>query len=213
VTGYPFRVPSLFRRKPTDVDESPAADDAVVETPAPPRRGYTPSKKELGKVTPKRSAARRIAEPPPTNRREAAKRMREKQRKERLEAREGMRQGDEKYLFARDKGPDRALVRDVVDSRRNVASYVIYVGFVLIFITSPAMPLVIQYAANGILLFLVLATIADSVMLWRKVKAKLRERFPKDPIRPRTMMYAIMRSLSIRRLRMPAPRVKLGQDV
>jgi hypothetical protein len=51
------------------------------------------------------------------------------------------------------------------------------------------------------------------MILTRKVKAVLTARFPKDPIRRGTSWYAIMRSLSIRRLRIPAPRVKLGEKL
>ena len=61
---------SLFRRK----TEEPAAPPPVVEeesTAARPK-GYTPSKKELGVVTPKRTSnQRRVVEPAPQNRREA----------------------------------------------------------------------------------------------------------------------------------------------
>jgi hypothetical protein len=206
-------VPSLFRRKATEVAEvaeAPTSSEDVVE-PATPRRGHTPSKKELGKVTPKRSAARRVVEPPPANRREAARRLRDKQRQARAEAREGMRQGKEEYLFARDKGTDRALVRDIVDSRRNVASYVIFGFFILIFTTSPALPAGVRVTANLMFYVLLLAVVLDSMVLARKVKTILRERFPKDTIRKGTTWYAIMRSLSIRRLRIPSPRVKLGE--
>jgi hypothetical protein len=205
-------VPSLFRRKPTETEEAPTSSEEVVE-PSVTRRGHTPSKKELGKTTPKRSQARRAAEPPPANRREAARRLRDKQRRARAEQREGMRLGKEEYLFARDKGPDRALVRDIVDARRNVGSYVLYSFFILIFVSSPALPAVVRLGANLFFYLLLLAVVLDSMMLARKVKALLQERFPKDPIRKGTSWYAIMRSLSIRRLRMPAPRVKLGQQV
>jgi len=204
-------VPSLFRRKSTEDVEAAITAEEVVE-PATPRRGHTPSKKELGKVTPKRGA-RRAVEPPPTNRREAARRVREKQRRSRLDTREGMRQGKDEYLLARDKGPDRALVRDIVDARRNVATYVLFSFFILIFTTSPAVPSVIRIVGNLLFYLLLLAVVLDSLLLTRKVKAILTERFPKDPIRRGTSWYAIMRSLSIRRLRIPAPRVKPGQKV
>jgi hypothetical protein len=205
-------VPSLFRRKSTEDVEADITTEDVVE-PVVPRRGHTPSKKELGKVTPKRGAARRPVEPPPANRREAARRVREKQRRVRLDAREGMRQGKDEYLLPRDKGPDRALVRDVVDARRNVATYVLFSFFILIFTTSPAVPPAVRVGGNLLFYLLLLAVVLDSMLLTRKVKTILAERFPKDPIRKGTSMYAVMRSLSIRRLRIPAPRVKLGQKV
>jgi hypothetical protein len=205
-------VPSLFRRKSTEDAEPAITTEAVVEEPVAPRRGHTPSKKELGKVTPKRGA-RRVVEPPPANRREAARRLRERQRRSRLDAREGMRQGREEYLLPRDKGADRALVRDIVDARRNVATYVLFSFFILIFTTSPAVPAVIRVVGNLLFYLLLLGVVLDSMLLTRKVKAVLTERFPKEPIRKGTSWYAIMRSLSIRRLRIPAPRVKIGQKV
>jgi Protein of unknown function (DUF3043) len=205
-------VPSLFRRKSTEDAEPAITTEDVVEEPVAPRRGHTPSKKELGKVTPKRGA-RRVVEPPPANRREAARRLRERQRRSRLDAREGMRQGREEYLLPRDKGADRALVRDIVDARRNVATYVLFSFFILIFTTSPAVPAVIRVVGNLLFYLLLLGVVLDSMLLTRKVKAVLTERFPKEPIRKGTSWYAIMRSLSIRRLRIPAPRVKIGQKV
>ncbi|HEX8629307.1 MAG TPA: DUF3043 domain-containing protein, partial [Catenuloplanes sp.] len=151
-------MPPLFRRKSTDLVE-----EAVTEVTAPPThaaerpKGYTPSKKELGLQTPKRSVAqrRRVAEPAPANRREAVKRMRAKRRAERAEAQAGMRAGDERYLLARDRGPERALVRDIVDSRRTVGTW-FFAGAIIVLIgSSTRMPVAVQVAAN--LLWAVLA--------------------------------------------------------
>jgi hypothetical protein len=212
--GYPSRV--LFRRKssPALVDDAVASSVTESESEALARpRSWTPSKKELGKVTPKRKAAGRTVAPPPTTRREAARRLREKQRQHRMEAREGMRAGKQEYLFARDKGPDRALVRDIVDSRRNAATYFLPGALIVIFGTSAAMPPAVRFAANLFWFLLALAVIVDSVLLGRRVKRTLRERFPDEPVRRGTYWYAVMRSLSFRRIRMPAPRVKLGEKV
>src|SRR5215218_8369434 len=80
-----------------------------------------------GRPTPRRSEAqgRRPGPPPPppTTRKEAYKRMREQQAVRRSETRQGMARGDDNYLPARDRGPVRRTVRDVVDSRRNVGSW------------------------------------------------------------------------------------------
>src|SRR5207248_11521344 len=114
-------LPILFRRRSTEPDAAPSDEE---DPPAVrPGKGYTPSKRELGKTTPKRPSgqARRV-EPAPANRKEAAKRIRERQRTERAEQRAAMMAGDERYLLPRDKGPERALARDVVDSRRTVGS-------------------------------------------------------------------------------------------
>ena len=47
--------------------------------------------------------------------------MREQQAARRGSTRERMAMGDDSYLPARDRGPVRKLVRDVVDARRNLA--------------------------------------------------------------------------------------------
>ncbi len=215
-------VPSLFRRKSDDlvtgsVDEANAAaeSDETVATVADSRpRGYTPSKKELGKITPKRKAGGRVAEPPPANRREALRRMRQKQRESRSEARAGMMAGKEEYLLPRDKGPERALVRDLVDSRRNVATYFLPGALIVLLGSSSAMPPQVRLGANLMWFTLALAVIVDSFLLSRRIKKAVVERYPNSAKLPRShYWYAIMRSLSFRRMRMPAPRVKLGDTV
>ena len=82
--GYASGVPSLFRRKSTDL----VADATATVTTEPSVRaasrpkGYTPSKKELGVADAEADDAqrRRGTEPAPANRREAYKQMRERQR-------------------------------------------------------------------------------------------------------------------------------------
>jgi len=214
-------VPSLFRRKSADLvtdslDEANAAEsDGAVATVAGSRtRGYTPSKKDLGKITPKRKAGGRIAEPPPANRREATRRMRQKQREARAEARAGMMAGKEEYLLPRDKGPEKAVVRDLVDARRNVATYFLPGALIVLLGSSAAMPPQVRVGANLFWFLLALGVVVDSVLLSRRIKKVIGERFPQSTTRPRShYWYAIMRSLSFRRMRMPAPRVKLGDKV
>jgi Protein of unknown function (DUF3043) len=206
-------VTSLFSRKPaaTDTAVDKADEDAAVSSTR--TRGYTPSKKELGKATPKRKGGVK-SEPPPANRKEAQKRSRDKQRVARVESRAGMMAGKEEYLLARDKGPDRRLVRDVVDSRRNLASYFIPAAAVFFLGSSTAMPPIVRTVANTLSILMVLALIVDSYLLTRKVGATLRAKAPKASRPPRSnYYYAILRSMSFRRMRMPAPQVKVGDVV
>ncbi len=184
-----------------------AAEAEPSDTPSRPR-GYTPSKKELGLATPRRRGGGRIAEPAPANRREAMRRQRQKDREARMEQRAGMMAGKEEFLMKRDRGPERALVRDIVDSRRSLATMFIPVALVVILGTSVAAPQVRQFA-NILWYCVALLIIVDSFFLTRKVKRLLKEQFPKNPLPPRSYyFYAIMRTLSFRRLRMPAPRVR-----
>ncbi len=85
-----------------------------------------------GRPTPKRSEAQGRRQgpppPPPTTRKEAYKRMREQQAANRGSAREAAARGDDSALPARDRGPEKRLVRDVVDSRRNAGSLFLVVA-------------------------------------------------------------------------------------
>lgn len=206
---------SLFSRKPATTATEPAdekSDAGAVSAPARPR-GYTPSKKEQGKITPKRAGGTR-AEPPPANKKEAVKRAREKQRLARAESRAGMMAGKDEYLLPRDKGPEKALVRNVVDARRNLASYFIGAAMIFLIGSSGGMPPVVRSVANTLSTLMVVALILDSYLLSRRIGARLKERFPKLSKSTRSYTYyGILRSLSPRRMRMPNPQVKLGEKV
>jgi hypothetical protein len=170
-----------------------------------------------GRPTPKRTEAqgRRTGPPPPppTTRKEAYKRMRAQQATRRVEARQGAARGDDSYLPARDRGPVRKLVRDVVDSRRNVGSFFLAIaGVALIGTVFPSV--VVKNYASLLLFGFFLIMIVDSVVLSRRIKRKVAERFPKNDSSGRGLAwYGISRSTMIRRWRFPKPDVPLGADV
>lgn len=211
--GYAPTVPSLFRRKPADLPADPAEAETT-DAPAARPKGYTPSKKELGVSTPKRaSTARRINEGAPANRREAMRQMRDRQREERAEAAAGMRAGDERYLLARDRGPERALVRNVIDSRRTVGTWFFGGAMVVLVGTTIRIPAV-QLASNLLWAFLAIAVIVDSILISIRIKKIVRERFPKTDQRMGSLqLYGVMRALSFRRMRVPKPQVELGDQI
>lgn len=204
----------LFRRKPADVVEEPAvSEEAAVEPARPLPRGYTPPK---GRETPKRGPAqiRRINEPPPASRREAYRQSRERQRAHRAEAMEGMRRGDPRFLPARDQGEERALVRDIVDARWTVGTWFLGGALLVLVGSSRAMPVEVQLASNALWVTLALAVVVDSVLITRKIKRLVRARYPATQQRMRSLyVYGIMRAMTFRRMRIPKPRVKIGQAV
>jgi hypothetical protein len=207
-------VSPLFRRKSTDLVADATASVTEDEAAAAHRKGYTPSKKELGVVTPKRTVqGRRVQDPAPANRKEAYKQLRERQRAERLEASEGMRNGDERYLLARDRGPERSLVRDIVDSRRTAGSYFIGGAVIVLIGSSIAIPAV-QLASNALWIALALAVLVDSIFISRRIKKLVRTRFPDTTQKLGSLyFYGIMRGLTFRRMRVPKPKVELGATV
>ncbi len=170
-----------------------------------------------GRPTPKRTEAqgRRPGPPPPppTTRKEAYQRMRQQQAQRRTETRAGMARGDDTYLPARDRGPVRKLVRDIVDARRNAGSFFLPVAMLVLvgyFIPDPAVQSYTVFA--WFLFFLVI--IVDSVFLGRRIKRTVRERFPDQPHRMRGLVwYGASRATMIRRWRFPKPEVALGADV
>jgi hypothetical protein len=170
-----------------------------------------------GRPTPKRNEAqgRRAGPPPPppTTRKEAYKRMRQQQAAGRTEARAGAARGDDSYLPARDRGPVRKLVRDVVDSRRNVGSFFLAIAAVALILTVFPSVVVKNYASFLLFGFFLLM-IVDSVVLSRRIKRKVAERFPNSDHSSRGLVwYGISRSTMIRRWRFPKPEVPLGADV
>jgi Protein of unknown function (DUF3043) len=122
---------------------------------------------------------------------------------------EAMKRGEDWALQPRDRGPAKALARDYVDSRRRLSEYYMYVMVVLIVVlfirTGP-----IQQFAQPIALVLIVFVIVDAWFLGRSLRKLVAQRLPGESTRGLTM-YAVFRALQIRRMRMPAPRVKPGE--
>jgi hypothetical protein len=208
-------VPSLFRRKSVDLVETAEPETDTAAQAAPQRKAYTPSKQELGRATPKRPRAGAGQQAPPADRKEATKRARARERSARAEQRAGMMSGDERYLMARDRGPEKGLVRDIVDARRTAGTLFFTFAFILLALsTVKVLPAQYVRAANLVWLLLGITVVLDSVLICRKINRLVRERFPKSPVKmPSLYIYAVMRSLSYRRMRVPKPRVSIGDKV
>jgi hypothetical protein len=197
-------VSPLFRRSTTDPAPTATAD----------ARPGKPGGK--GRPTPKRREAqahRKLVDPPPADRKEAAKRMRERQREERIQAREGMLRGDERHLLPRDRGPVRALVRDLVDARRNVGTWFLAGAFVVL-IGGSIPNNAIRGGANIIWILLVVALLVDGLVIARGIRRAVRERFPDTNEKLGSLyLYGVLRSTVFRRMRTPRPRVEVGQSI
>jgi cation transport ATPase len=169
-----------------------------------------------GRPTPRRAEAQGRRQgpppPPPTTRKEAYKRTREQQAAARGNQRAAALSGDESALPARDRGPARRLVRDVVDTRRNAGSlFLVVAGLVLIgyFIPSPA----VQSYTVFVWFAFFIVILADSTLLGRKIKRALSERLPDHKEKTRTLVwYGISRATMVRRWRFPKPRLSLGEQ-
>ncbi|MEU8841810.1 DUF3043 domain-containing protein [Streptomyces roseus] len=189
-------------------EEKAAPTDKVSADLSQPRDPQAPK----GRPTPKRAVAqsqRKAVVASTGNRKEDAKRARERRREEMAKQREALANGDQRYLPARDKGPVRKYVRDYVDSRFSVAEMFLPLAVVILVLSMVRVP-----SIQNIALLLWLAVIAlilvDSVALGFRLNKALAGRFPDEPRRG-AVAYGLMRTLQMRRLRLPKPQVKRGE--
>nr|WP_329811961.1 DUF3043 domain-containing protein [Streptomyces sp. GSL17-113] len=178
---------------------------------AEPRQPRDPQAPK-GRPTPKRNEARgprRTMASKPMTRKEAVKRQREARRADMARQREALASGDERYLPARDKGPVRRLARDFVDARYSVAEFFLPMAVIILVLSMlPSM----QLKNISLLLWLVviLLIVIDSIGISVRLKKKVRERYP-DENRRGAIAYALMRTLQMRRMRLPKPQVARGE--
>lgn len=212
-------------------DDAEAADD--VEATADSDSGTKASRATApkGRPTPKRDSSRRrgpIA-PAPMTTAEARRRRKElrgpklsrnERREDKVarraatsERRERMMAGDDAYLLPRDKGPVRALARDIVDARRiSVLGLFMPAALGLIFVML-AVPQV-QYYISPAMLILMGIMIVDGLLLGRKVNRLVDEKYPDHTEGGWKLgFYAASRASQLRRMRAPRPRVNRGEKV
>ncbi|MER5373647.1 MULTISPECIES: DUF3043 domain-containing protein [unclassified Streptomyces] len=196
----------VFRSRAKE-EKAAVADKAPLTDSKQPRDPQAPK----GRPTPKRSVAqsqRRSVANTSMTRKEAAKRQRDERRAQMERQRQALAGGDERYLPARDKGPVRRFARDFVDSRFNVAEWFLPMAVVILVLS---MVRVASLQSMALLLWLVVIVliVLDSIVTGFRLKKRLAERFP-DENRRGAVAYALMRSLQMRRLRLPKPQVKRG---
>jgi hypothetical protein len=203
----PFTIKAPGRTKARAAAESPTDPPSATADP-----GRKPTGK--GRPTPKRQRAA-PPPPPPTTRKEAYARMRERSKDRRAQAKAGTLDGDDRYTLARDRGPIRRLVRDIVDARRNVGSYFFGVAIAILLASSlPQLDPKLKLAVSYLWLVLICVFAVDSYLLSRLFRRAIEERFPDEesPMRGH-IWYGITRAATFRRMRSPRPAVKIGTPV
>ncbi|MTD17342.1 DUF3043 domain-containing protein [Nakamurella sp. YIM 132087] len=211
---------SFLRRKPAAAAAETVAEPVV---PAGPVVGK-------GRPTPKRRDAqgghRGPVAPPPRTQKEAVQRSKaqgktmtkDERRAAAAERREKMMRGDDAYVLPRDRGEVRAYVRDVVDTRRNLAGILLpvaVIAFVVLLIPSA----IIQLYGPLVMLIAILAAVADGIVFGRQLGRRVREKFPKGDnsglsTKGRALgFYAFNRACLPRRWRVPRPRLERSATV
>lgn len=196
----------MFRSR--SKDEQAATTKVIADQPQQTRDPQAPK----GRPTPKRSEAqsqRRSLANSQMSRKDAARRQRESRRADLARQREALAGGDERYLPARDKGPVRRFTRDYVDSRFHVAEFFLPLA-VVILVLSMIQAGAMQTYVLLLWMLVILLIVVNSIVLSFQLKRQLRKRFPDESLRG-AVPYALMRTLQMRRLRLPKPQVKRGQ--
>ncbi|MEU6281542.1 DUF3043 domain-containing protein [Streptomyces sp. NPDC047028] len=203
---HPLPLVFVFRSRAKE-EKAPAAKAGLTDS----KQTRDPQAPK-GRPTPKRNEAqsqRRSVASTPTNRKDAAKRQREDRRQAMDRQRKALAGGDERYLPARDKGPVRRFARAWVDSRFNVAEFFLPLAVVILVLSVVRVP-AIQSIALLLWLIVIVLIVLDAAVSGFRLKKRLAERFP-DANRRGAVAYALMRSLQMRRLRLPKPQVKRGE--
>ncbi|KNC17806.1 membrane protein [Arthrobacter sp. RIT-PI-e] len=187
--------------------EAPTAQE-VVDSASPPQE--TPRQQGKGVPTPKRSVQEAARRRPlvPNDRKAAKEKSRAAMREDRLRTRQALDTDEERYLPLRDKGPHRRYVRQFVDARINVGEFLMIAALVFV-VLSFFQSLAVQSAVLMAFWFLIVVVIVDCILLRRKLKRKLTEKFG-GPAQG-DLWYAVTRALQLRRLRLPKPQVRRGQ--
>ncbi|WP_420112559.1 DUF3043 domain-containing protein [Pseudactinotalea sp.] len=196
----------MFGRKKND--DAVAVDDAPVieETPTVGK----------GRPTPKRRDAEAANKRPliSGDRKADREKARAHQAKQRALMDEAMKTGDERYLPAQHKGPVRRFARDWVDSRWTLGEFFLPVALLVVVVMfggsmAGLPPQIIVYAILG-LYAIVLVAVIEAIVLSILVHRHAVAQFGRGSVRG-IRLYTAMRSMQMRRMRLPKPQVKRGQ--
>lgn len=179
---------------------APASDTEPEAPSGPGKNRPTPTRAE-------QEAARK--RPLVANTKEARARAKADLVAQREKARVGMADGVEKYLPARDKGPQRRFARDWVDAGWHLGEVMMPLMVLVIILALLPNQAVVYYGFIGLWVF-ILFVIGDMILLSRRVKKKARAKWG-DRTEKGLGWYSAMRSIQMRFMRLPKPQVRRGQ--
>lgn len=203
-TGYPIRV---FGRKK---DQAP--DQQLTAASSEQIDRFKDPQSAKGVPTPSRKAQEEARKRPlvPTDRGAAKVAARDARREEQARMRRALDTGEERFLPARDKGPQKRYARDYVDARFSLGEYVMFAALAIVLLTVVIPPqndaTLILFAAFWVM---VAGVAVDVWLMTRKLKRLLIAKF--GGVDSGVIWYASMRSMQFRRLRLPKPLVRRGE--
>ncbi len=169
-----------------------------------PKGRPTPSRKDA-------QAQRKQTLKLPADPKAAKKALKQREREARMEARAGLMAGDARYLPPRDQGPAKAFTRDFIDGKRRLSEYFIFiaVGILVVgFFRNPQVQNIVSliwFAIAGLV-------ILEVGWILFSLNRQLAQRWPAKEDRKGCLLYATLRTLQIRRLRIPPPRIRPGGE-
>jgi hypothetical protein len=190
--------PPLFRRTEKFAEPSESTTNDAAGGKGRP----TPTRKEAEAAARERARAG-------MDKKAAQKLLRDKRSDSNRKMRQGLRTGEEKYLPARDQGPVRRFVRDWVDSRISVAEFLLPLLIVIMVLQASGSHRM-QSFSSGLWAATILLLLVDTFWIRMRLHRALRAKFPDDSLKG-TTFYALVRMLQLRFMRLPKPRVKIGQ--
>jgi Protein of unknown function (DUF3043) len=210
----------VFRRSSAGATEGKAQGSQGTQSPEAPAKSKPPAQAGKGRPTPKRSEAERSRYQSITgsttsgrgsgtgSRGKLTPEDKARARAERAKRTEAMRRGEDWALGPRDRGPIKKLARDYVDAHRRPSEYYMYV-LVLLLVALLSRNSTLNTYVSPLVLALIAVVAVDAFLIRRSLHKLAAERYPGESTRGMTT-YAVMRSLQIRRFRMPATRLKPG---
>lgn len=169
-----------------------------------------------GRPTPSRreaEAARKAEMKRPLTRKEQAERQRKARAEIRRKQQEAINAGEGKYLPARDQGPVRRYVRDLVDTRWNFGEFLLPILVLILALslvgTRTGTGSWAAQATNALWMATVIVVIIDSWRLTRGVKKAVAAKFGAEHTKG-VRFYALLRSTQLRRFRLPKAAVPRG---
>ncbi|ACU85239.1 CblZ, a non-orthologous displasment for Alpha-ribazole-5'-phosphate phosphatase [Brachybacterium faecium] len=186
------------------------------QSPEPSPQPQRPGSKGRPTRTRKEAEAARRRPLVVDDRKEARRRDRERANRERAEAQQALMTGDERKMPLQHRGPERSFVRDVVDSRRNIAEYFFPIAF-LFMLLALVLPLIkpelTAVFSGGMILVLwggIALCVVDGFILRKRLRREVTERF--GDVGRGVVTYGIMRAIQIRRFRLPRAQIKHGES-
>lgn len=195
----------MFGRKKTE--DAPVVEEPAVEEVRPVGKGRPTPKRRDAEAANRRPL---ISGDKKTDRAKA----RAEAAKQRQLMDQAMQTGDERYLPAQHKGEARRFARDYIDARWTLGEFFLPIALLVVIVMFGGSvlgipPEIVIYAILA-LYVVVLVAVVEAIVHATIVHKRALAKFGRDRVRG-IRLYTAMRSMQMRRMRLPKPQVKRGE--